>query len=138
LASESQREDKRSCYAGKACSYHSSSSYRASLEQHYYEVFNQSNVTLIDLKDYPISEVIPRGIKAVDGTVHELDTIVMTTGFDSLTGGITQIDFKGVDGSSIAEKWENGVYSYLGMTTTNFPNLFFVYGPLLRTGQHVA
>ncbi|KAF5331308.1 hypothetical protein D9758_015800 [Tetrapyrgos nigripes] len=106
---------------------------RASLEQNYYEVFNQPNATLIDLEECPIAEMTPQGIKTADGTVHELDAIVMATGFDSLTGGITQIDFKGVDGGSIAEKWKNGVHSYLGMTSAGFPNMFFVYGPQAPT-----
>ncbi|KAF5362909.1 hypothetical protein D9758_007074 [Tetrapyrgos nigripes] len=105
---------------------------RPCLEQRYYEVFNQPNVTLVDLEESPIVEVTPRGIrtgKDGDYEEHELDVIVLATGFDSLTGGITQIDIKGVDGGTIAEKWKPGVYSYLGMTSTGFPNMFFMYGP---------
>ncbi|THV04300.1 cyclohexanone monooxygenase [Dendrothele bispora CBS 962.96] len=102
---------------------------RPCLEQHYYEVFNQSNVTLVDLDECPITEITAKGIRTADGVEHELDAIVLATGFDSLTGGITQIDIKGVDGGTIAEKWKPGVYSYLGMTSANFPNLFFMYGP---------
>ncbi|KAJ3747715.1 cyclohexanone monooxygenase [Lentinula detonsa] len=101
---------------------------RCSLEQSYYEVFNQPNVTLVDLNETDISEVTSKGILTKDGIEHELDVLVLATGFDSLTGGLTQIDIRGVDGVSIAEKWANGVYTSLGMTCANFPNMFFIYG----------
>jgi len=106
---------------------------RASLEQNYYEIFNQPNVSLIDLAESPITKVTCRGILTADGVEHELDCIVLATGFDSITGGIAQIDLKGVDGSTIKDKWKSGVHSYLGMTTANFPNLFFVHGPQAPT-----
>ncbi|KAJ3753902.1 cyclohexanone monooxygenase [Lentinula raphanica] len=101
---------------------------RCSLEQSYYEVFNQPNVTLIDLNQTDISEVTSKGVTTTNGIEHELDVLVLATGFDSLTGSLTQIDIRGVDGISISEKWANGVYTNLGMTCTNFPNMFFIYG----------
>ncbi|KAL0061820.1 hypothetical protein AAF712_011338 [Marasmius tenuissimus] len=102
---------------------------RPCLEQKYYEVYNQPNVELIDLEKNPIAEITPTGILTGDGVQHEVDIIVLATGFDSVTGGITQIDIRGVDGTTIKEKWEKGVYTYCGMTTANFPNMFFLYGP---------
>ncbi|KAJ3869097.1 cyclohexanone monooxygenase [Lentinula novae-zelandiae] len=101
---------------------------RCSLEQSYYEVFNQPNVALVDLNESDISEVTSKGILTKDGVEHEFDVLVLATGFDSLTGSLTQIDIRGVDGVSIAEKWANGVYTNLGMTCANFPNMFFIYG----------
>jgi len=74
-----------------------------------------------------------KGILTEDGVEHELDVLVLATGFDSITGSLTQIDIRGVDGVSIAEKWINGVYTNLGMTTVNFPNMFFAYGPQAPT-----
>ncbi|KAK7054367.1 hypothetical protein VNI00_003561 [Paramarasmius palmivorus] len=102
---------------------------RHSLEQSYYEVFNLPNVDLVDTSETPITQFVPKGILTSDGIEREFDVIIFATGFDSVTGGITQIDIRGVDGSSIADKWKNGVYTNLGMTTSNFPNMFFVYGP---------
>jgi cation diffusion facilitator CzcD-associated flavoprotein CzcO len=97
------------------------------LEQTYYEVFNQSNVTLVDLNQRGITEVTRKGLLTEDGIEHEFDALVLATGFDSLTGSIAQIDIRGVDGVSIAEKWANGVYTNLGMTCANFPNMLFPY-----------
>ncbi|KAG7087479.1 hypothetical protein E1B28_013442 [Marasmius oreades] len=106
---------------------------RPALEQTYYEVYNQPNVELIDLGKNPIAEITSDAIITGDGVRHEVDAIVLATGFDGITGGITQIDIRGVDGTSIKDKWANGVYTNLGMTTANFPNLFFVYGPQAPT-----
>ncbi|KAG6883304.1 hypothetical protein C0993_006887 [Termitomyces sp. T159_Od127] len=102
---------------------------RHSLEQSYYEVYNQPNVDLIDLNNNPIIEVVPKGVTMRDGVVHEYDVLVLATGFDALTGSISQIDIKGTDGVSIGEKWKAGLSTYLGMTVTGYPNMFFPYGP---------
>ncbi|KAG6897866.1 hypothetical protein C0992_009664 [Termitomyces sp. T32_za158] len=100
-----------------------------SLEQSYYEIFNQPNVDLIDLNDNPIVEVVPEGVKTRDGVVHEFDILVLATGFDAVTGSISAIDIKGIDGVSIGDKWKKGLSTYLGMTVPGYPNLFFPYGP---------
>ncbi|KAH0584557.1 hypothetical protein H2248_010091 [Termitomyces sp. 'cryptogamus'] len=102
---------------------------RISLEQSYYEVFNRPNVDLIDVNENPIIEITPKGVKMQDGAVHELDVLVLATGFDALTGSISQIDIKGMDGISIGDKWKQGLSTYLGMTVAGFPNMFFPYGP---------
>ena len=59
----------------------------------------------------------------------ELDVLVLATGFDSITGGLTAIDIRGTDGRTFAEKWAHGVRTHLGMASAHFPNLFFVFGP---------
>ncbi|KAG7088770.1 hypothetical protein E1B28_012736 [Marasmius oreades] len=101
---------------------------RASLEQTYYEVYNQPNVSLIDAGKTPIVEITPDAVVTSDGVHHQVDIIVLATGFDSITGSLTQIDIRGVDGTTIKDKWAKGVYTHLGMTTANFPNMFFFYG----------
>ncbi|KAE9390889.1 FAD dependent oxidoreductase [Gymnopus androsaceus JB14] len=106
---------------------------RPVMEGSYYEVFNQPNVDLVDASEARIQEITPKGVLTTDGIEHELDILVIACGFDSVTGGITQIDIRGVDGTSIKEKWANGVYTNLGMTTANFPNMFFLYGPQAPT-----
>ena len=107
---------------------------RISLEQGYFEVFNQDNVFLIPTKENDIEAFTEHGIRTADGQEHIFDIICLATGFDSVTGGITQIDIRGVDPDvPIKDKWANGVYTNLGMTTHGFPNLFFTYGPQAPT-----
>ena len=58
---------------------------RVPLESGYYEVFNQPNVRLVDLRDTPIERITPAGIET-SGAASEFDLIVYATGFDAITG----------------------------------------------------
>ena len=101
---------------------------RPSLEQWYYEVFNQSNVTLVDLHKDPITEVHESGVRT-SGQSFDLDLLVLATGFDAGTGGFTQIDLRGTSGRSLQEIWATGVDTHLGLAIPEFPNLLMLYGP---------
>ena len=106
---------------------------RPSLEQTYYDCFNQSNVDLVDLLDTPIERITPAGIRLADGPDVELDVLVLATGFDANTGGLTTIDLRGREGRSLAEAWADGVDTHLGMAIPGFPNLLMLYGPQSST-----
>ena len=101
---------------------------RPSLEQDYYDAFNQDNVGLVDLRESPIEKITSKGVKTKDGEI-DLDVLVMATGFDAVTGGLTQIDIKGTQGKTLKQKWEKGVRTHLGIATAEFPNLLIIYGP---------
>jgi cyclohexanone monooxygenase len=101
---------------------------RPSLEQNFFDIFNQSNVSLVDLRKTPIERVTRSGIKTAAGK-HDLDILVLATGFDAVTGGLTSIDIRGTGGQTLKEKWGKGVQAHLGMAAASFPNLLFVYGP---------
>ena len=81
---------------------------RPSLEQNFYEIFNQQNVSLVDLRTTPIERVTRGGIKTAAGE-YELDILVLATGFDAVTGGLTSIDIRGTQGETLKEKWAKGV-----------------------------
>lgn len=106
---------------------------RVSLEQSYFECFNNDNVNVVDLKANPIETFTSNSIKTSNGAEYPVDVVVLATGFDAVTGGLTQIDIRGIDGSTIKETWINGVKTHLGMTVANFPNMFMVYGPQAPT-----
>ncbi|MEQ9451197.1 MAG: NAD(P)/FAD-dependent oxidoreductase [Pseudomonadales bacterium] len=101
---------------------------RPSLEQGYYELFNQQNVTLADLRDSPISAVVPDGVECA-GESHLLDVLVLATGFDAGTGGFSQIDIHGTEGLSLSRAWADGVRTHLGYGVPGFPNMLILYGP---------
>lgn len=107
---------------------HPFGSKRPSLEQSYYEAFNQENVSLVDLRETPISAVTPAGIECADA-FHELDVLVLATGFDAGTGGFLQIDIRGSNGLSLAQAWAEGVRTHLGYGVPGFPNMIMLYGP---------
>lgn len=101
---------------------------RPSLEQWYYEAFNQPNVTLVDIAQSGIEEVTPTGVRTRDGE-YDLDILILATGFDASSGSITSIDIRGVHGENINDSWKDGVRTHLGIATAGFPNLLFAYGP---------
>ncbi|EIW77914.1 cyclohexanone monooxygenase [Coniophora puteana RWD-64-598 SS2] len=101
---------------------------RPCLEQRFYEVFNQDNVDLINIKEDPIVEITADTVQTRN-TTTELDVLIVATGWDNITGPWMRMDLKGEKGKSIQEHWNDGVSTYLGMATSNFPNMFFLYGP---------
>src|SRR6202000_2308183 len=67
-------------------------------------------------------------VKTSDG-VHELDMIVYATGFDAMTGPLEALGIRGKGGKALAEAWEAGPVTYLGLSVPGFPNLFTITGP---------
>ncbi|MBQ0720276.1 MAG: NAD(P)/FAD-dependent oxidoreductase [Gammaproteobacteria bacterium] len=101
---------------------------RVPLETHYYEVYNQANVTLVDLSETPIERVTPKGVQTT-GQEYELDMLIYATGFDPVTGALNRIDISGLGGQKLKRKWADGPQTYLGMQAQGFPNLLTLVGP---------
>ena len=94
----------------------------------YYETYNRSNVTLVDVSGSGVERFTPTGLRAA-GQDYALDAIITATGFDAMTGGVTRIRITGIGGLTIEEKWRLGPSTYLGMTVSGFPNMFNIAGP---------
>ncbi|WCP15987.1 Baeyer-Villiger monooxygenase (plasmid) [Sphingobium sp. AntQ-1] len=95
----------------------------------YYAVYNRDNVALVDVKANPIVEFTEEGILLGNGDLHELDVMIMATGFDAVDGNYTKLKITGREGVMMSEKWRDGPLGYLGMMESGFPNLFMVVGP---------
>jgi cyclohexanone monooxygenase len=101
---------------------------RLCVDTNYFETFNRDNVTLVDVKRSPIEEITVTGVKTQDAE-YELDCIVFATGFDAMTGALSNIDIRGRNGLTLRQKWEGGPRTYLGIQVAGFPNLFTITGP---------
>jgi cation diffusion facilitator CzcD-associated flavoprotein CzcO len=101
---------------------------RVPLESGYYEVYNQANVRLVDLRETPIERITPAGIKTSDAE-YAFDMIIYATGFDAITGAFDRIDIRGLGGRRLKDKWSEGPRTYLGLQIEGFPNLFTLVGP---------
>jgi cyclohexanone monooxygenase len=101
---------------------------RICVDSGYYEVFNQENVTLVNLRKAPIEAITSAGVRT---TMQEypVDAIVYATGFDAMTGALLNIDIRGEGGFSLADAWRDGPKTYLGLQVAGFPNLFTLTGP---------
>ena len=107
---------------------------RVPLESGYFEVYNQPNVRLVDIKETPIERITSTGIKTSHAE-YEFDIIIYATGFDAITGAFDRIDIRGVDGASLKEKWANGPQTFLGILVDGFPNFLMVMGPHAGLGN---
>jgi cation diffusion facilitator CzcD-associated flavoprotein CzcO len=101
---------------------------RMCLGTDYYETFNRPGVRLVNLRSEPIAEVTDAGVRTA-AALYRLDTLVLATGFDAMTGALLAPDIRGRGGLSLREKWRAGPETFLGLATAGFPNFFFITGP---------
>lgn len=105
---------------------------RPCLEQNYYEVLDQDNVSIVDISaksGVEIAEFTEKGIKTSDGKEHEFDIIALATGFDITTGGMTNMGLKSINNTTLNDEWRKAANTYLGTTIAGYPNMFHLYGP---------
>lgn len=118
---------------------------RPCLEQDYYEVLDRDNVNVVSLKENPIERFTEKGIVTSDGKEHEFDIVGLATGFDVVTGGLTNMGLKSIKGNNLKDEWKEGAKTYLGTMIADYPNLFHlvshhslpcVLSSLLTTSQY--
>jgi cation diffusion facilitator CzcD-associated flavoprotein CzcO len=107
---------------------------RVPMETNYYEVYNQPNVKLVDITETPIERITPKGIQTSAGQ-YEFDMIVYATGFDAVTGSFDRIDFRGLGGLRLKDKWKGGIETLLGVQVEGFPNMMMLVGPHTALGN---
>ncbi|MCX5738537.1 MAG: NAD(P)/FAD-dependent oxidoreductase [Proteobacteria bacterium] len=97
----------------------------------YWASFERENV---DLVTEPIEEIVPEGIRTADGKLHELDVLVLATGFAL---GLASAPFPiiGRGGRTLDQIWADGAVAYKGMTVSGFPNWFILMGPNTGPGH---
>ncbi|MDF1731863.1 MAG: NAD(P)/FAD-dependent oxidoreductase [Minwuia sp.] len=101
---------------------------RLCVDSGYYETFNRPNVHLVDISGTPIEALTENGLRT-GGEEYAFDCIVFATGFDAMTGSLLRVDIRGSEGRPLADKWQEGPKTYLGLMTAGFPNMFMVTGP---------
>ncbi|MFT4066517.1 flavin-containing monooxygenase [Paraburkholderia sp.] len=101
---------------------------RLCVSDSYYETYNRENVTLVDVRDAPIIEITSDGLRT-KAAHYELDALVFATGFDAITGALSEIEVRGSGGRTLRQAWAAGPRSYLGLMVAGFPNMFLITGP---------
>lgn len=95
----------------------------------YYDAFQDSSVSLVDIANNPIANITPTGLELKDGQKFEFDIIVFATGFDGVDGAYYDIDITGRDGVKLKDVWNGKANTLYGVSVAQFPNLFLVTGP---------
>jgi cation diffusion facilitator CzcD-associated flavoprotein CzcO len=75
-----------------------------------------------------IDKIEPGGVRTKDGELHELDVLVIATGFraDSFIRPTTVL---GRDGVNLNDVWADHPVAYMSISIPEFPNLFMLNGP---------
>jgi cation diffusion facilitator CzcD-associated flavoprotein CzcO len=89
----------------------------------------------VDVVDAAIEEVVPEGIRTVDGALHPLDTLVLATGFTAAEF-LAPMRVVGRDGVELTDHWRHGAATHLGIAVSGFPNLFLIVGPGTTLGHN--
>jgi hypothetical protein len=105
---------------------------RPPFDRGFYEKFNQDNVLAVDILKTPIVVIEWNGVRTSDGKLHELDILVLATGFKSADGRYTTVKggIRGRGGILLSEHLrKHRIKTYASMFLSSFPNLFMVTGP---------
>ena len=98
---------------------------RLILAGHYYRSIQKPGVHLVT---EAIDHVEPRGVVTSDGVLHELDLLVLATGFDA-RAYVRPMGIVNDNGVTLDEVWEDGPHAYRSIAVPGFPNLFMLMGP---------
>jgi len=98
---------------------------RQVLSKRYYRAIQKPGVHLVT---DAIDHVEPEGVVTADGTLHELDVLVLATGFDA-HAYVRPLTIVGEAGVSLDEAWADGPIAYRSVAVPGFPNLFMLMGP---------
>ena len=105
---------------------------RMLLDNGWYKALTKPNVTLIDSQ---VSRVEGRTVHAAGGEAHEVDVLIVATGYD-VARFLSPVEVVGRDGVNIREAWDDvDSRAYLGTVVPGFPNLFMLYGPNTALGH---
>ncbi|MET0887120.1 MAG: NAD(P)/FAD-dependent oxidoreductase [Mycetocola sp.] len=99
---------------------------RPPFEKDYFEVYNQDNVQLVDLREEPLEEVTAAGLRT-SKQEYPFDVIIWATGFDAITGTLDRIDIRGTE-QTLKEAWTESPWTHVGSATPGFPNFLMVGG----------
>lgn len=91
----------------------------------WYPALAQSNVEVLRTG---VTEIKGNTVTASNGSQHEVDAIILGTGFEVSNPPIAK-KIRGKSGKTLAEVWDGSPTGYLGTMTTECPNAFVMIGP---------
>jgi cation diffusion facilitator CzcD-associated flavoprotein CzcO len=91
----------------------------------FYEAIQQPNAQLVT---EAIGRVEAGGVRTRDGRLHELDVLVLATGFKT-DAFMRPMSVIGRDGESLADAWAARPSAYMSISIPGFPNFFMLNGP---------
>ncbi len=101
---------------------------RPATSNSYLKAFGRENVALVT---EGIERICPEGVITRDGTLYEIDTLILATGFlTTEQGNAPSFEVFGRDGAELGQFWqEHRLQAYAGVAVAGFPNFFLTAGP---------
>ncbi len=81
-----------------------------------------------------IERIEPGGVRTRDGRLHELDVLVLATGF-RVDRFVRPMRVAGRDGVALDDVWKQGPFAYMAISVPGFPNFFMLNGPNAPVGN---
>jgi len=91
----------------------------------FYEAIGRPNAEVVT---EAITGVEPRGVRTADGRLHELDILVLATGFQ-VDAFVRPTSVIGRGGVRLDDTWADRPEAYLSISVPRFPNFFMLNGP---------
>lgn len=107
---------------------------RLVISNDFYDAIQHPNANLVDS---PIERIEPEGVRTADGVLHDLDVLVLATGFRT-DRYIRPAKVFGRNGVDLDDVWADAPIAYLAVSVPDFPNFFFVNGPNSPVGNFSA
>jgi cation diffusion facilitator CzcD-associated flavoprotein CzcO len=98
---------------------------RLVVSTNFYEAIQRPNAELVT---DPIEALEPGGVRTVDGRLHELDVLVLATGF-KVDAFVRPMAVTGRHGADLGQVWADRPGAYLSISVPDFPNFFMLNGP---------
>jgi cation diffusion facilitator CzcD-associated flavoprotein CzcO len=98
---------------------------RVLISNEYFLTYLRDNV---ELETRGIARITENSVVMADGSEHELDALVVSTGFEASDLPISH-RIHGLNGELLSHRWSRGEQAYACSTVNGFPNLFIMNGP---------
>jgi cyclohexanone monooxygenase len=97
----------------------------------FYPAISRDNAHLVT---EPIERITPEGVRTADGVLHELDVLVLATGFDP-GAFILPTRVTGEDGRDLERFWKGAPRAHRAVAVPGFPNFWMLEGPTGPVGN---
>ena len=97
----------------------------------YYKAIQQPHSELVT---EGIEKVEKNGIRTSDGVLHEVDIVVLATGFKA-DRYVRPMHVAGLQGKTLEQSWSNVPTAYKSISVPDFPNFYFMNGPTSPVGN---
>ena len=98
---------------------------RLIISEDFYDAIQHPNSKLVT---EGIERIEDTGVRTRDGQLHELDVLILATGF-RVDRFMRPMEVIGRNGTTLEETWSDRPSAYMAISIPDFPNLFMLNGP---------